>query len=134
MGSALAVKIELLWAGAALLLVRFASPRFPRATFSRDAILLGSTMLTRGSPLGARDSEGLSAYERERNKNVQQNRQVPSPKAYCRPPHPDAHLTPRAAASGVSGHRALHVRKEEAAGGPGEGGEESQAAAEATSR
>ena len=44
-------------------------------------------MLTRGSPLGARDAEGLSAYERERNKNVQQNRQVPSPKA-CRRAHP----------------------------------------------
>lgn len=36
-------------------------------------------MLTRCSPLGSRDTEGLSAYERERNKNVQQNRQVPSP-------------------------------------------------------
>ena len=35
-------------------------------------------MPTRGSP-PARDTEGLSAYERERNKNVQQNRQVPSP-------------------------------------------------------
>ena len=36
-------------------------------------------MLTRCPPLGSRDTEGLSAYERERNKNVQQNRQVPSP-------------------------------------------------------
>ena len=36
-------------------------------------------MPTRCSPQGHRDTEGLSAYERERNKNVQQNRQVPSP-------------------------------------------------------
>ena len=38
-----------------------------------------SKMVSGCSPLKSRDTEGLSAYERERNKNVQQNRQVPSP-------------------------------------------------------
>ena len=50
------------------------------ASRSRRGAAKGSSSQQQTCPmLGSRDTEGISAYERERNKNVQQNRQVPSP-------------------------------------------------------
>ena len=55
------------------------APRRAGAKGRLSSLAATCAMPTRCSPQGHRDTEGLSAYERERNKNVQQNRQVPSP-------------------------------------------------------